>query len=105
MPFETRTKSYALQNSVIAILLLQVLAAAVWIIVLYNRKVDYTNGASKMREETQLTQARSVQDQEKTFSIFHGGEVEQFARGLGLIKEQHPEYIEISKPWVSASRS
>lgn len=104
MPFEPRIKSYALKNSIIVLLALTVLATAVWVIILYNRKVDYVNGAQKMREEIQLAQAQSVEAQEKTFGIFSSGEVEQFAKNLGLVKEQHPEYIEIAKPWVSASR-
>lgn len=104
MPFETRTKSYALQNSIIGFLIFAVLASAVWVIVLYNRKVNFVNGAQKMKEQIQLTQAQIATVQEKTFAIFSGGEVEQFAKNLGLVKEQHPQYIEISKPWVSASR-
>lgn len=104
MPYETRIKSYAFQNSILVFLVFAVLASAVWVIILYNRKVDFVNGAQKMKEEIQLTQAQSAAAQEKAFSIFHSGEVDQFAKNLGLVKEQHPEYIEINKPWVSASR-
>lgn len=104
MPFETKIKSYVLQNSIIGFLALAVLASSAWVIILYNRKVDFVNSAAKMKEQIQLTQAQIAVAQEKTFSIFSGGEVDQFAKSLGLVKEQHPQYIEITKPWVSASR-
>jgi len=100
----TKIKSYALQNSIIVLLAASILASAVWIIILYNHKVNFVNGAQKMKEEIQLTQAQVAAAQEKTFAIFSGGEVNQFAKNLGLVKEQHPQYIEINKPWVSASR-
>src|SRR5947207_2257008 len=106
MPFETvtRTKSYALQNSTIGFLVIAVVVSAAWVIILYNRKVNFVTGTQKMKEEIQLTQANVAAAQEKTFAIFSSGEVDKFAKNLGLIKEQHPEYIEINTPWVSASR-
>jgi hypothetical protein len=104
MPFETRTKSYAFQNSILVCLAFAVLASSAWLIILYNHKVNFVNGAQKMKADIELTEAQSAAAQEKAFAIFHNGEVEQFAKNLGLVKEQHPEYIEINKPWVSASR-
>lgn len=88
----------------IGVLALGVVAAAVWLIVLYNHKVTYVNGVSDMRSKMQSIEAQNVEAKEKIFSLFHSGEVEQFAAELGLVREQHPEYVEISKPWVSASR-
>lgn len=105
MNLELQPKKHTLENLAIILLATVMVACTVWLIVLYNKKVEYVNGARKIKEEVQLVEAENVAHKEEIFSLFHSGEVEQFAQDLGLVKEQNPEYLEINKPWVvSASR-
>lgn len=104
MNFEPTHKKNNFKNYILALLVLLIVSGTVWLVVLYNRKVDYVNSVTKIKQDKQLLEAQSVQDKEKIFSLLGSGEMDQFATQLGLVKENNPEYIEISKPWVSASR-
>lgn len=100
-----KQEKHTLENIILGVLALIFLGATAWLIVLYNKKVEYVNGAAELKEEIQLVEAENVAHKERIFALFHNGEVEQFAKDLGLVKEQNPEYLELNKSWVvSASR-
>ncbi len=104
MNFEPTPKTSNLKNYILALLALSIVGCTSWLVVLYNRKVDYVNGTAKIKEDKQLLEAQSVEAKEKIFSLLGSGETDKLAAQLGLVKENHPEYIEVQKPWVSASR-
>lgn len=72
-----------------------------WLIVVYNRVVNFEHGISAVKSELKSVQAENVELKEKIFGLFDEKNVSRL--DVGLVKDKNPEYLEVAPRWSFAS--
>ena len=77
--------------------------AAIYLIILYNRFVNFEHGVSGMKLQLKRVQAQNMDFQDKIFRLIDASKLESVSSGR-LIPEKNPTYFEVNQKWSYASR-
>jgi cell division protein FtsB len=91
-------------NLVFFALVALVAVNVIWLIVLYNKTVSLTHGATAMREDTSQLEAKSSEIKGQMFTLLDPDQMSTFAASRGMVADHSPEYLPIITAWVDASQ-
>lgn len=103
MTFIQPNRDSSLSNKILVILILCLVFGTLWLIVLYNKYVNFSHGLSQMRSEFKEIQAQNAELKEKIFNLVDISNLEKF-NGSNFIQDKNPQYLEIDSKWSYASR-
>lgn len=76
-------------------------SAAFYLVILYNRVVNFEHGISSMKLELKALEADNMELQNKIFGLLNSSKLEHLSSGK-LIQDKNPEYLEVL--WSYASQ-
>lgn len=103
MTFIQPNKNSNLINTVLFLLAFLLVGAALSLIILYNRFVNFEHGVSEIRLQLKQIQAQSVEAENKIFSLIDLSKSENLFLGK-LVPEKNPAYFEVDQKWFYASQ-
>ena len=101
MTFIQPNKNSRVRAAILFSLLFLLAASAFYLIVIYNRVVNFEHGVVKMKRELNEIEAQNIDHQNKIFSLIDSSKSESLSSGI-LIQEKNPKYLEVR--WAYASQ-
>jgi cell division protein FtsL len=90
-------------NFILITLIVMVTVSVIWLIVLYNKTVSLSHGASALRESITKIEAQNSEIKGSIFAFFDPDRMTAFAAERGMVADRSPKYLPIIKEWVVAS--
>jgi cell division protein FtsL len=72
------------------------------LVVIYNQTVNFKHSITDLKTSIQQTASETASFNDQVFSIFDLRKVGELAKSQGLVREVHPNYLEVNS-WVLAS--
>lgn len=103
MTFIQPKKYFNIQNALIAMLVVLVFGATVFVIVEYNKTVDLNHNILAAKTEIDSVGAENTELSNSVIATLGGGRIDALAAADGLIAENKPQYSSINPQWPIAS--
>lgn len=78
-------------------------AAAIFLVILYNRFVNLEHGVLGMKLQLKAIQAQNVEIEDKIFTLIDSSKSERVSLGK-LVPDKNPKYFEVNSKWSYASQ-
>ena len=78
-------------------------AAAFYLVILYNRVVNFEHGISNVRLQLKNLEAQNMEAENKIFSLIDSSKLVSLSSGK-FVQDKNPEYFEVNPKWSYASQ-
>lgn len=90
-------------NTILFVVLgLPLIFTVIILVMFYNQTVNLKHSITDLKTDIQQTATETASLKDQVFSIFDMQKVGDLAKSQGLVKEVHPNYLEVNS-WVLAS--
>ena len=104
MTFIQPSKHTGIENLIIAMLVLALIAGTFWIVIGYNQTVDLNHDITSAKAQLDSIGARNTVLNNQVIATLGGSNISALAAQYNLVEEKKPQYFPIDQKWPIASQ-
>ena len=104
MTFIQPTKHANILNLVIALLIVALLGGTFWLVIAYNKTVDFSHDIVSIKAQLQSIGAQNTALNNQVLATLGGADFTALVAADGLVADKNPQYFTVNQQWPIASQ-